>query len=138
MGPLVRALRPRTGTPGLVDSLRNGQAGEQQAPRKIQAQITSGSYAVGEQRLERPNIVLGHRHISSAAANQDPRSGVINRGGQMAAEHEPSVDCDRVSIAKLFEGADRRRDAGLTARRATATRTSDQHRHARRHPSAMH
>ena len=70
MGPRARALRPRTGTPDLVDSLRDGQAGEQQTPRKIQSQIASGSYAVREQRLERPNIVLGHRHISSAAAHQ--------------------------------------------------------------------
>ena len=68
--PLGSVLRPRTGTPGLVDSLRSGQAGPQQASCQIQAQITSVSYPVGQQSLERPNIVLGHRHISSAAAHQ--------------------------------------------------------------------
>ena len=68
--PLACALRPRIETPGPADSLRSGQAGEQQASRQIQPQIAGLSYPIGQQGLERPNIILGHRHISSAAAHQ--------------------------------------------------------------------
>ena len=103
------ALRPRIGTPSPVHSLRDGQAGEQQAPRKIQAKITSRGHTVGKQCLERPNIVLSYQKLTCATAHQDARSAVINRCGQMAAKHDARVDADRVGIAELLEWADRRR-----------------------------
>lgn len=73
----VLALRPSTGTPSLVDSLHNGQAGEQQASCKIDTKIASRGYTVGQQRLEGPYIVLSHPQATGSAAHQYPRSDVI-------------------------------------------------------------
>jgi hypothetical protein len=75
--PPVLALRPSTGTPSLVDSLHNGQAGEQQASCKIHAKITGRGYTVGKQCLERPHIVLSHPQATGSAAHQYQRSAVI-------------------------------------------------------------
>ena len=100
---LVLAPRPRTGTPSLVHSLRNRQAGEQQAPRKIQTKITSRGHTVGKQCLEWPNIVLRYQELTCATSHHNARSAVINRCGQMAAKHDTRVDADRVGIAKLLE-----------------------------------
>ena len=107
--PLVLALRPRTGTPSLVHSLHRWPSRRPAGAAQDPAKITSGSYTVGQQCLERPNIVLGHRQVTGATAHQDARSGVINRCGQMAAKHDLRVDGERVGIAKLLEWADRRR-----------------------------
>jgi hypothetical protein len=73
----VFALRPSTGTPSLVDSLHNGQAGEQQASCKIDAKIASRDHTVGQQRLESPHIVLSHPQATGSAAHQYQRSAVI-------------------------------------------------------------
>jgi hypothetical protein len=106
---LVLALRRRSGTPSVDDSLHDGKAGEQQATREIKTEITGLGYTGGQQGFERRDIAFGQLHLPGATAQQDVSSTVINRGQQMLAKHDLSVGGKSIGIVELLEWTNRRR-----------------------------
>jgi hypothetical protein len=106
--PPAPELRLRSGTPNLIGSPHDDQAGKQQAPCKIKTKITSGRRATVQQRLERCDIALSYGDVAGPAPYDSARSGVINRGDEMAAKHDCRVVGDGLGVAELPEWADRR------------------------------
>ena len=106
--PPARALRLRSGTPNLIGSLHDDQAGKQQAPCKIKTKITSGRRTVVQQRLEGRHIALGYGRVAGPTPYHSARSGVINGGDHVATKHDCRVVGDGLGVAELPEWADRR------------------------------